>query len=322
MMFTPTVLLEILLLVAASDSGAAVRRLGLEAQLRAALSATASSQVRDVTDSCDLRDREVRRIVLDSITRDGAATFEGLRWLSRDLDELRGSLLRALGSSGDERALEWIVAQLDDPALVDDALQELTRFGRTTPEPLAGIARARAAEHLTALSPNRRRLARAVAVALDCEEAIPILIDQLVDADTFEHDQISAALHALSGVRPGSDDEAWQRWLETELEWSAVHAATALDALHSNDPAAVVRAVQSLSGRTYQRTRWSLAIAELLELEQPLAVRRQVCLALGRLRSLAARGALEAAAASDPSPEIQQLAASVLARLGSTRRSG
>jgi hypothetical protein len=319
MMFLPIALLEVLLLSAASDSGAAPARVGLEDELRSALLATASSQGRHVDESNDVRDREVRRIVLASIARDGAATFESLRWLSRDLDELRGALLRAVGSSGDERALDWIVAQLDEPSVVDDALQELARFGLARPEPLAAVAREEASEHLTSSSPNRRRLARAVTVALDGEAAIPTLVEQLAGADAAEHGQLVAALQALSGAPLGADDGVWRRWLTAELDWSAAHAPSALAALRSTDPAEVVRAVRCLSSRAYQRARWSLAIAELLAHHQPLAVRRQACLALARLRSAAARGALEAAASSDPSAEVQRLANSALAAVGSSR---
>jgi hypothetical protein len=160
----------------------------------------------------------------------------------------------------------------------------------------------------------RRRLARGVVVAFDGEASIPLLVEQLHDADPLEHRQIVAVLHALSGVRPGPDDAAWRRWLADELQWSAVHASSALDDLRSRDAAAVARAIQTLSARTYQRARWSLAIAELLEGDRSLAVRKQACLALGRLRSSASRGALEALT-SDPSPELRELAARTLAGL-------
>jgi hypothetical protein len=319
MMFSPTALLEILLLVAASEASAPAPVVGFEEELRAILLASPRSKGRLCADAFDLHECEVRRIVNDSITCDAAATFEDLRWLSRDLDELRGPVLRALGASGDARALEWMVAQLDEPSLVDDALQELARFGRVIPDSLAEVAHARAVEHLTSASPNRRRLARSLAVALDCEEAIPVLVEQLYDADEVEHRQLEAALETLSGVRPGPDELAWQRWLTAELEWSAANAAPTVAALRSPDPAEVVRALRALSARAYQRARWSLAIAELLEPERPVAIRQQACLALARLRSVAARGALEAAATFDPSADVQRLAASALLALGVAR---
>lgn len=308
-----TVLMELLLVAAPTRDGPGPRAVGLHAELRAVLTVVERSPEADDSGEHYLRDREVRCIVHAAIARDGDATFEELRWLPRDLDGLRGSLIRALGTSKDPRALNWIVRQLEEPALIDDALQELVRFGRAIPGPLDSEARAHARGHLGSAHPNRRRLARAIAAALDDEAAVPVLVAQIDKADLCERRQISAALESITGARLGADEGIWERWLESELHWSAVHAARTLESVRSDDASVVVRALQELSGRGYQRARWSLAIAELLEGGRPLAVRQQACLALGRLRSRAARSALETARDSDPSELIRRLAAAALA---------
>lgn len=284
---------------------------GLEAELAAALARAHS------TGATQAPSDVVRQVLETSLRLDAEGTFEDLRWLSRDAQALRGALVEALGASADDRGFAWIAEQMSDPALVDAALVELTRLGGRASHAARVDAAARVREHLSAADPSRRRLARAAAIALVDEGAVPVWISALDTADEAERAQLALALARVTGVtRAMGDDQAtWARWLTDELAWSAARAAGALRDLEHHDPAVVVSAIRALSERSYQRDRFAAAIGEAASTSRHATVRSQACLALQRLGSRAGERALRVLAERDRDATVRTAANHALTTL-------
>ena len=224
---------------------------------------------------------------------------------------LRPALVRAVGRAGDPAGLPWLARTLDDPQLLEVALQEIGRLAASVPG-IRDEGTARAVRPLLlAQELGVRRQAMRAAAALGDEQALPSLIARLQEARGGEQRDAHAALRRITGRELPVRADAWWAWYREERAWQRERAPDALRALASPQAGVALAAIREVSAQGLDRQRLAQELAPLLDHDEP-AVRAQACLGLARLGAEGLAGLLEPAL-RDEAPEVRTSAARALA---------
>ena len=194
-------------------------------------------------------------------------------------------LLFAAGDLGDKRAL----ALLGDcarsvPALAQQAVALVPRVGASGDAELDQGFAAWLAERL---DPERlewtRASLRAIGV-LDDGSQVPALLEALESPHAGLREAGLGALQQLSGLRLGSELEAWREWYARETEWRSTGRQAALQALASDDTAQVAQALGKYAERRLFRDELAQDVLQVLE-HGSLPMRAMACGTLTRIGS-------------------------------------
>ncbi|MEW6071986.1 MAG: hypothetical protein AB1726_05225 [Planctomycetota bacterium] len=234
---------------------------------------------------------------------------------------LRAPLVRAIARSAHGDALRLLVRLLGrDPALDRAILAAVIRRAEWTPLPVDEDVREGVRSYLSAPDPDLVLLAVAAAGKLEDYAAVPILMEAIEAEDPNLRRSAFAALRHITRLTLRSDGDLWNRWYGMESAWWRDEATAAFAALREGEPREVVRAINSLAGRSLERHAVAGALLPCLEREES-AVVAAACAALGKLGSrtaerelagrlwdddsavvAAAAGALRAITAENPPP--------------------
>lgn len=227
--------------------------------------------------------------------------------MRRDPLALRRAMLRAVGASRDERGLEWMVGRLADPDLAPVALQEMARIAPWAEREAVAPAARRIRAFLDAPESSSRRHAMRALASLRDAGAVPRLIGLLESPVSGERQCALSALQEVSGLRLPAEPDVWRTWHREEARWLTEDAAESLDRLDSDRDSEVVAAVREISEHGLYRDELSAPLSQVLARAASPSVQREVCLALGRLRSRVAIA--ELLPALDDSDEVVRGAA-------------
>ena len=231
--------------------------------------------------------------------------------LLRTRPEVAGRILRAVGGSGDPRALEFLADLLGfDEALDLPLLSEIERASRATAPPFPERIRSRVRSYLAS---SDRQLARSAAMTvaeLEDEDSLPVLVELCATSDPALAGASYRALERTTGLALPRRAALWQAWMQGEQRWARENGERVLAALGGDDASAIVRALQEVAPHRLERQRFSLLAAQHLRHEDA-RVRLEACRTLRALDSSAGRRALKRAT-GDPDPLVAAAAQQAL----------
>ena len=194
-------------------------------------------------------------------------------------------MVRAAGAVAHPRGATWIAEQLDDPDLVDAALQEIGRVAQALPPARSQSIAAAVRPFLASDEASRRGHALRALAAMGDTGAVPGMIEMLDRAEGGELLRLHAALRELSGCNLPDRPEAWRAWHQEQQRWWDEEAPGVLERLASEDAGLVVAAIRDASARTLRRDQLAASVAVALRDHASPEVRRQACAGLARLGS-------------------------------------
>ena len=225
------------------------------------------------------------RAVAGVVHRDATALVRLERlWHFHD-ESLLPAVIRGLGEARDPRSL----------ALLDDVL---LRHGDLAPLVMAQVRRIGPSDdsevnedlartlrrHLDPIDPSPCRAACHALAMLRDFEAVPRLIELLVDESPGLRADAHHALRALTHEELRADVALWDAWYARETAWIDERSPAVLSALGSSRDAEVAAAVSELAQRKLFVDQWAWELVPLLR-HRSASIRALAARALGSLRS-------------------------------------
>jgi hypothetical protein len=274
-------------------------RVGTVGQLDLAVRAAAPEEGEE---SIEQAVRTALKGTVEAILRRDPAGYDTLKRLIYDAGpDVAASLVMGAAAAGSPRALGLAVELLGWDEKRDLLLlSQIASVAPQVPRPVDEHVRASARAYLLKDDVQLVRTAALACGHLEDYDALTTLIALLDHEDAGVRDAAYWSLQHVAGVGLPAESQRWQIWLRGEEEWFAQQARILFEDLRHRDPARVVRALNELSGRRFQRDLIAREIAAALAQGQP-EIRRSACAALGRLGSPAAIADL-VRCLEDPSP--------------------
>lgn len=268
---------------------AVLARIGSSADLEPLL-----DRVRERVPSGSLEHEAFQEAVTGILLRAPALAARVRRAILTAPEPLAADMVRALSGLAPEPACEALVALLGHrPPLDRTLLQALARIG---PGLTLGSRESAAVEVRRYLHEDDEEglLSAALLAAggLRDHESLPRLVEVLDDPSGGVRGNARWALERISGRAFGNSQPRWTLWLESERQWHATMAPHWLEELRSSDYARAARALNELSQHDYRRDELAAEMCESLDVADA-RIRRQLCLALERLKSPEAVEALK-----------------------------
>lgn len=197
------------------------------------------------------------------------------------------ALLDAVATKRDPRALDVLYQSVNaHPDLRPLATAAVLRVGPSLdPSLTRDFAAWMADASRGARREHKEGLLRGIGVLDDGTHA-QVLIDALADEEREVREAAAWSLRRLTGFGYPATPEPWRAWLAGELRWNAREREDARDGLRARDPARVVAALRSYTGRRAWRESLAEDVALVLDRSEP-GLRVLGCEVLEDLHALA-----------------------------------